>query len=196
MTAFKYKKVDPSVLDHAVERRGFVSVPFDYEKPTAEKISIFYRLIPAYGSKVDDASKPVIVVINGGPGISCSAYRALNFDYQNADAPQNGPVNRFQYLLKVFNNYRGVKSKKLLLARPALRLLRLTTASDASQVCLDDRFHVIVATPCSFHHIYPCLQMKIAGHPVDGPSFLQCSIYPGFVLDQLLINSWWHKDMI
>ena len=97
---FKFKPVDPNVTKHHLEQRGFVTVPFDYEKPDGEKISIFYRLIPAFGSTPDDRSKPIIVVINGGPGISSSAYRALDFDYNDAEAPQNGPLNRFKYFLK------------------------------------------------------------------------------------------------
>lgn len=96
---FPFKPVDPKVAQHPVERRGFVDVPFDYANPIGSpKIPIFYRLIPAYGSRHDDPSHPVIVVINGGPGIPSSAYRPLDFDYANPDSPKNGALDRFKYL--------------------------------------------------------------------------------------------------
>lgn len=102
-SALPFKKVDPKVAEHPVERRGFVDVPLDYAHPDGPKIPVFYRLIPAYGSRHDDPSHPVIVVINGGPGISCSAYRPLGFDYANPASPKNGSLDRFKYLL---NSYR------------------------------------------------------------------------------------------
>ncbi len=88
-------------------------------------------------------------------------------------------------MIKLLPRYEGKSC-----SRPALRLLSQISASDAGQACLDDQFHVIVATPCSCHHLYPCLQMKIVGHPVDGPSFFLMFHLPGFVVDQLLMNSW------
>ncbi|MDD5305105.1 MAG: alpha/beta fold hydrolase [Elusimicrobia bacterium] len=99
-SALPFKKTDPKVLEHAVERRGFVNAPLDHARPDGPSIPIFYRLIPAYGSRHDDPSHPVIVVINGGPGISCSAYRPLDFDYANPSSPKNGALDRFKYLLK------------------------------------------------------------------------------------------------
>ena len=100
---FPFKKFDPKVIEHPIEKRGFVEVPFDYANPEGEKVSIFYRLIPAYGSSPGDPSKPVIVVFNGGPGIASSAYRPLNFNYQNLEAPENGAIDRGKYLLKNFH---------------------------------------------------------------------------------------------
>ncbi|MCM2304873.1 MAG: alpha/beta hydrolase [Elusimicrobia bacterium] len=102
-SALPFKKVDPKVAEHAVERRGFVEVPLDYARPDGPAISVFYRLIPAYGSRPGDPARPVIVVVNGGPGISCSAYRPLDFDYGNPASPKNGALDRFKYLL---NSYR------------------------------------------------------------------------------------------
>ncbi|MEQ1919729.1 MAG: alpha/beta fold hydrolase, partial [Elusimicrobiota bacterium] len=55
-----------------------------------------------YGSTHDDSSHPVIVVINGGPGIPSSAYRPLDFDYANPASPKNGALDRFKYLLKSY----------------------------------------------------------------------------------------------
>ena len=101
--ALPFKKVDPKVAEHPLERRGFVNAPFDHSEPAGPSIPIFYRLIPSYGSRHDDPSHPVIVVINGGPGISCSAYRPLGFDYADPASPKNGALDRFKYLL---NSYR------------------------------------------------------------------------------------------
>lgn len=89
----KFKTVDPAITSHPVEKRGFVK---------SEGADIFYRLIPAYDSTPEDSTKPIIVVINGGPGISCSFYRPLDFDYLNLENPKNGSPNRFLYLLKSF----------------------------------------------------------------------------------------------
>ncbi len=98
-SALPFKKVDPKVVEHPLERRGFVEAPQDYAHPDGPKIPVFYRLIPAYGSRHDDPSHPVIVVINGGPGMPSSAYRPLEFDYANPSSPKNGAVDRFKYLL-------------------------------------------------------------------------------------------------
>lgn len=95
-----FKPVDPKVLEHPVERRGFVTVPLDYSVDAqlgGTTVEIFYRLLPPHGSHVDDATKPIVVVINGGPGIPSSFYRPLDFDY----APNAQPtgLDRFKYLL-------------------------------------------------------------------------------------------------
>jgi|GEM_PF-1619292 len=92
-----FKPVDPNVIHHLVERRGFVTVPLDHGVVGGPTIDIFYRLIPAHGTHVDDTSKPVVVVINGGPGIPASFYRALDFDYAS-DAVYKG-LDRFKHLL-------------------------------------------------------------------------------------------------
>jgi pimeloyl-ACP methyl ester carboxylesterase len=95
---FQFKNIDRSVLNHPLEKRGFVTVPLDYSAPESEKIEIFYRLLPAYGSKIDDAAKPIIVVFNGGPGVPSSVYRRLNFDYAHPESEQNG-FDRFKFIL-------------------------------------------------------------------------------------------------
>lgn len=94
-----FKKIDPRVVDHPVERRGFVRAPLDYAQPNGPEIDIFYRLIPAHGARHDDPAYPVIVVINGGPGIASSAYRPLEYDYADPASPKNGGLDRFKHLL-------------------------------------------------------------------------------------------------
>lgn len=97
----RFKPVDSKVLHHDVERRGFLAVPLDYENPNGEKVDLFYRLIPALGGSPDDRSKPVVVVINGGPGIPASFYRPLDYDYKTNSNPHGG-LDRFKFLLQSF----------------------------------------------------------------------------------------------
>ncbi len=88
--------VADSILNHPYEKRGFVSVPLDYKNPTTSpEIKIFYRLLPALGSSVDDTSKPIMVIINGGPGFSSEHMRSLNFDYSKA-AEDKGRLKELQ----------------------------------------------------------------------------------------------------
>lgn len=102
LSALPFKAVDPKVVEHAVERRGFVDVPLDHARPDGPKIPVFYRLIPAHGSRHDDPSHPVIAVINGGPGMPSSGYRPLEFDYADPASPKNGALDRFRYLLESY----------------------------------------------------------------------------------------------
>jgi hypothetical protein len=88
------------VINHPIEKRGIIGVPLDYSKPESGMIQIFYRLIPAYGSNPSDTSKPIAVVFNGGPGIPSHVYRPLNFNYENPDSEENGPFDRFKFILK------------------------------------------------------------------------------------------------
>ncbi|MFO0748203.1 MAG: alpha/beta fold hydrolase [Myxococcota bacterium] len=99
-TSLRFKPVDrDAVTRHAVERRGFVNVPLDYASTgQPDTIDIFYRVLPAHDSTAHDATKPFIVVINGGPGISSSFYRPLDFDYSPGAPPPPG-LDRFKYLL-------------------------------------------------------------------------------------------------
>lgn len=71
-------------------------MPLDYSQGCSPNINIFYRMIPAYGSQINDKSKPIIVVMNGGPGAPSSVYRSLNFDYSK---PNPNIFDRFKYLL-------------------------------------------------------------------------------------------------
>lgn len=97
----QFKSVDPKVLHHSVERRGFLPVPLDYQNSSGPTIDIFYRLIPSLGGTPEDRSKPVVVVINGGPGIPASYYRPLDYDYATNQMPHGG-LDRFKYLLRSF----------------------------------------------------------------------------------------------
>ncbi|MDE2509987.1 MAG: alpha/beta fold hydrolase, partial [Elusimicrobia bacterium] len=81
LRAVPFKPVDRSVVRHSVERRGFVPVPFDYTRPEGPRLEIFYRLIPAAGTSASDSSHPLLVVVNGGPGMASSGYRPYDFDY-------------------------------------------------------------------------------------------------------------------
>lgn len=96
----RFKSVDRNVVDHPVERRGFVQVPLDYDQPDKDTIEIFYRMLPAHASSANDRSKPVIVIFNGGPGIPSSDYRPLGYDYDNPSSPKNGSRDPFKYLLR------------------------------------------------------------------------------------------------
>jgi pimeloyl-ACP methyl ester carboxylesterase len=93
------KTIDSSLLTHAREKRGLVKVPFDYSRPADGEIEIFYRLIPAYGTDVNDATKPIIVVINGGPGIPSGFYRPMDFDYEKTKPDRGSNLDRFKYFL-------------------------------------------------------------------------------------------------
>ncbi|MBI4370972.1 MAG: alpha/beta fold hydrolase [Elusimicrobia bacterium] len=81
LRAIPFKPVDREIVRHSIERRGFVSVPLDYSRPEGPKADIFYRLIPAAGTSVAEASRPTVVVVNGGPGMPSSLYRPYDFDY-------------------------------------------------------------------------------------------------------------------
>lgn len=71
------------ILVHKIEKRGFVSVPLDYAHPDKQTLKIFYRLIPIVGKSVeDDAGRPTIVVVNGGPGMASRGYRDYDYDYE------------------------------------------------------------------------------------------------------------------
>jgi len=97
------KSVDRSVLAHTHERRGFVTVPLDPDDTTlgtSNTIDIFWRMLPPHGSTCDDTTKPIIVVINGGPGIPSSYYRPLDWDYSTNLPKHAGDLDRFKYILQ------------------------------------------------------------------------------------------------
>lgn len=101
---FKLHTVSRDILAHARERRGFVNVPLDYRDhgdPELGTIDVFYRLLPRHGVPLDGDTSPLIVVINGGPGIASHFYRPLDFDYE-ANLPPRGGLDRFRFLLEDF----------------------------------------------------------------------------------------------
>ena len=81
LRAVKFLPVPATVTGHAVEERGFVSVPMDYarrsESPT---LRIFYRLMPARGAKPRESRAPILVVVNGGPAMASSRLRPYDYD--------------------------------------------------------------------------------------------------------------------
>lgn len=85
LRAVKFLPVPPDITAHPLEERGFVSVPMDYarrvESPT---LRIFYRLMPARGSKPRDPKAPILVVVNGGPALASSRLRPYDYDEAHA----------------------------------------------------------------------------------------------------------------
>jgi len=98
----KYKPVPSNATQNKVEKRGFITVPLDYSRPDGPQIKVFYRLIPAYHSTPEDTSKPIIVVMNGGPGIPTKVYRPMDFNYDDPSDKKNGKFDRFKFLLNDF----------------------------------------------------------------------------------------------
>jgi pimeloyl-ACP methyl ester carboxylesterase len=136
-----YLTVDTQVTKHSVERRGFVSVPLDYANPDGKTIDIFYRLMPASGSTIDDRSKPILMVMNGGPGSSSSGYRPLDYDYQQ-QTEQRDARDRYISLAKYFRilavDQRGTgNSVPLDLSSPALNADIIARYFDADEQALD-----------------------------------------------------------
>lgn len=81
LRAVKFVPVPGEVTVHRVEERGFVSVPMDYARPAeSPTLRIFYRLMPARGSKPRDARTPILVVVNGGPAFASTRLRPYDYD--------------------------------------------------------------------------------------------------------------------
>ena len=97
---YKFRPDSPE-LHHPHERRGLLSVPLDARDPDSEEIAIFYRVLPRHGVPLDGDTSPLIVVINGGPGIASHFYRPLDFDYDK-NLPPRGGLDRFRFLLEDF----------------------------------------------------------------------------------------------
>ncbi len=138
-----FKTVDPDVLKSAFEKRGFVSVPLNYGDPNGRQINIFYRLMPSHSSTNADLNKPILVVMNGGPGSASSGYRALDHNYQD---PKAGDA--FSELTKYFRilavDQRGTgRSMPLDLDSPRLSQKIIARYFDADEHARD---HVAVIT--------------------------------------------------
>jgi hypothetical protein len=85
--------VDDSAARHPIEKRGFVRVPVDYDRPSPHSIHIFYRWIPSFAG----AGAPTLVLMNGGPGLASSMMRVLDYDYRQM------PPDKLTVLLSAFN---------------------------------------------------------------------------------------------
>lgn len=97
LSDLRIMEIDCQVLQHAHEKRGIVAVPLDYSTPDGGQIEIFYRLLPSSGSKAGDSERPILLIMNGGPGTPSSAYRALDYDYED-----HKPADAFSELAKYF----------------------------------------------------------------------------------------------
>ena len=74
---------------HPTEGRGWVVVPMDYARPSdSPKLRIFYRLMPCRGGIAPGTKAPVLVVVNGGPGLPSSSYRPYDFDDRRSEASE------------------------------------------------------------------------------------------------------------
>ncbi|MDX1501362.1 MAG: alpha/beta fold hydrolase [Thermoanaerobaculia bacterium] len=113
------KPVDPDVVVHERERRGFVTVPLDYGDASGRTIEIFYRLLPTTGDAEPDGSAPILLFMNGGPGAPASAYRPLDYDYDAAPHDALSELSRYFRILAVDQRGTG-SSAPLDLDDPAL----------------------------------------------------------------------------
>jgi len=94
--------VDKSVQNHGIEQRGFVKVPFDYLNPNGRKLDIFYRFMPSKNASLASDKKPILVVMNGGPGAPSSGYRSLDYNYQTGEGRNSyGELDKYFRILVV-----------------------------------------------------------------------------------------------
>lgn len=140
LAAIPYKPVDRAVLEHPVERRGFVNVPLDYSRPAGPRVEIFYRFIPAQGAPHPDASRPLLVVVNGGPGMPSSLYRPYDFDYSGrrpAKVDYLGELTKYFRVLILDQRGTDGQSCPLDLNDPRARPELITRYFDSRHVALD-----------------------------------------------------------
>lgn len=132
------RSVDACMVEHDVEKRGFVSVPLDYADPASPQIKIFYRFIPS-----EKESAPTIMVFNGGPGYPSKNIRALDFDYSNPAANAD-KKDRLGLYIKDYNvvlvDQRGVitgNSAPLDKGNPTIDLVKLGAYFNADVLAMD-----------------------------------------------------------
>lgn len=155
-------QVDKIIQEHSVEKRGFVTVPLDYYDPQGAKIDIFFRLMPSKGASLANDKKPILVVMNGGPGMPSSGYRSIDFDYVTGKGR-----NRYDELDKYFRilavDQRGTGfSAPLDLDNPSLSPQIIATYFDSNEHARD---HVaVIAEVVSENEPFFMLARSYGGH--------------------------------
>lgn len=141
------RSVDRGIAEHARERRGFVPVPLDYARPAEREIEIFYRLLPSQRSATD-ADAPILVVMNGGPGVPSSAYRALDYDYEAGAQDAFSELSRYFRVLAVDQRGTG-NSAPLDLDDPGLPAPVVARYFDSDEHALDHARVIEAVIPAS-----------------------------------------------
>lgn len=96
-----FTAVDRGILDHPYEKRGLVRVPLDYSNPSGRQIEIFYRLMPSTSSAASEPGGPILLFMNGGPGVPSSSYRSLGYDYESKPEDTLGELSKHFRILAV-----------------------------------------------------------------------------------------------
>lgn len=86
------KPIDETSVKHSIEKRGFVEAPIDYNFRQGPTLKIAYRILPVTkvaGIKTEyfhpdseiGKTKPLLIIMNGGPGASSEHLRKPSFIY-------------------------------------------------------------------------------------------------------------------
>lgn len=130
------KEVGTIDLSHPVELRGFVDVPADYDRPDGPGLSIFYRLLPSEPDARSDRNRPILVIMNGGPGVPSSAYRSLDFEYGGVEIDSLSELTKYFRLVLVDQRGTG-RSSPLDLDDQALSAEVIARYFDSDEHALD-----------------------------------------------------------
>jgi pimeloyl-ACP methyl ester carboxylesterase len=133
----KFLPVSQSILPHPIEQRGLVEVPIDYSRPKLGTLNIFYRFIPPVEGSLEDRTKPVIVVINGGPGLPSSIYRDIDYDYDLLPADRLSQLSQEYRVLMIDQRGTAGYSAPLDLNHPGLRPEVIARYFDSDEHALD-----------------------------------------------------------
>lgn len=102
--------VDESSIHSTLEKRGFVTAPIDYSLPNGPKLQVAYRILPVLKIANNKSEylpaestlakqKPLLLLINGGPGASSDHLRKPSFTY---DSSLPKPTDRLSVLTQHF----------------------------------------------------------------------------------------------
>lgn len=143
------KPIDPAFTTHSLESRGFVQVPLDYDHPNVASINIAYRLLPVMTIQDSQAvyfhpksaqaqSKPLLMVINGGPGASSSHLRRLSFEY-DSEIPTDRMAELSKYFRVLMVDQRGTdgQSSSINFLDPSIDAQLITDHFGPRPVALD-----------------------------------------------------------